>query len=158
MSVRHYTADQLLALRESPLVCKPENLPAIEAWIEYVSVEIDGERQKLRIPHSESQQQSQSQRLDGTTVRRSQQRPVTGGEASPMGNFSAGSRPGLVQLRSQASRSGGKKPPKSAGILQPRETTLTTTQRTSRLAHRRPCSLQAGLSQGSQILLTRRTT
>nr|POE51855.1 hypothetical protein CFP56_26062 [Quercus suber] len=110
MPLRVYTKDQLLALRNSPLVCKPENLPAIEAWIEYVSVEIDGERQRLRIPHSESQQQqqqqSQAQRPDGTPARRGQQRPATGGEASPMGNFSAGSRPSLMQTRSHVSRSG----------------------------------------------------
>nr|POE72067.1 hypothetical protein CFP56_11943 [Quercus suber] len=107
MSLRVYTKEQLLALRNSPLVCKPENLPAIEAWIEYVSVEIDGERQRLRIPHSESQQ-SQAQKQDGTPARRGQQRPTTGGEVSPMGNFSAGSRPSLIQTRSHVGRSGGK--------------------------------------------------
>lgn len=32
-----YRKDQLLKLRESPLVHKPDNLPNIEKWMEYVT-------------------------------------------------------------------------------------------------------------------------
>ena len=33
---KSYTADELLRLRESPLVCKPPSLPPIEEWMGYV--------------------------------------------------------------------------------------------------------------------------
>ncbi|WPH04755.1 Hypothetical protein R9X50_00765000 [Acrodontium crateriforme] len=78
MTVRRYSIEQLLRLKDSPLVQKPENLPAIEQWID------------------ESQQQNQQQK-DGAT-RRPQARPAAG-DASPMGNFSTGQRPGLIQTR-----------------------------------------------------------
>ncbi|KAK4494618.1 hypothetical protein PRZ48_013974 [Zasmidium cellare] len=109
MSVRHYTAAQLLALRESPLVSKPDNLPAIEQWIEYVYMErADGGREKLRIPHSESPQQPKPQQ-------RQQQRVSAGAEGSPMGSFSTG-RPTLG-TRSSTLRGNGEEvslgPPKT---------------------------------------------
>jgi len=107
MAIRTYTLEQLLDLRASPLVQKPENLPAIEQWIEYVYLDVDGSREKLRIPHSESQppqQQQQQQRQSAIAGR--QQR--AGADASPMGNFSTGAvRPSLMQTRSTVSRSGG---------------------------------------------------
>jgi len=31
-----YTVDELLALKDSPLVKKPDSLPSIQQWIEYV--------------------------------------------------------------------------------------------------------------------------
>ena len=99
MATRRYTVEQLLHLRGSPLVKKPESLPAIEQWLEYVYLDVDGSREKLRIPHSEVQQQ-QRQSASGR-----QQRPVV--DASPMGNFSTGQRPGLMQTRSTAAKSGG---------------------------------------------------
>ena len=99
MATRRYTVEQLLHLRDSPLVKKPESLPAIEQWLEYVYLDVDGSREKLRIPHSEVQQQ-QRQSASGR-----QQRPVV--DASPMGNFSTGQRPGLIQTRSTAAKSGG---------------------------------------------------
>src|ERR1700761_606335 len=99
MAPQRYTRDQLLRLRESPLVEKPEGLPAIEQWLEYVYVDKDS-REKLRIPHSESQQAQQN-----TGVRRGPK--AAGGEASPMGNFSTGVRPSLMQTRSAAGRNGG---------------------------------------------------
>ncbi|KAK5118172.1 hypothetical protein LTR85_008152 [Meristemomyces frigidus] len=102
MATRRYTVEELLLLRDSPLVKKPEHLPAIEQWIEYVYLDVDGAREKLRIPHSESQQQQQQQRQ---SVAGRQQRPTA--DASPMGNFSTGQRPSLMQARSSAARSGG---------------------------------------------------
>ena len=99
MATRRYTVEQLLHLRGSPLVKKPESLPAIEQWLEYVYLDVDGSREKLRIPHSEVQQQPR-QSASGR-----QQRPVV--DASPMGNFSTGQRPGLMQARSLAAKSGG---------------------------------------------------
>lgn len=114
MSVRHYTIEQLLKLRESPLVKKPEDLPAIEQWIEYLYLDKDS-REKLRIPHSESavQQQAQPQQSqhqkDGNNkdARSRVARPSNNGDASPMGNFSTGQRPSLMQTRSHASKNGG---------------------------------------------------
>lgn len=103
MATRQYSIEQLLHLRDSPLVKKPENLPAIEQWIEYVYLDIAGSREKLRIPHSESQQQQQQQRQSAGAGR--QQRPAA--DASPMGNFSTGQRPSLMQTRSSAARSAG---------------------------------------------------
>ena len=98
MAVRKYNKDDLLCLRESPLVQKPENLPAIEQWIEYVFADKDS-LEKLRIPHSES---PASQNI---SARRQPQSKV-GGDASPMGNFSTGLRPSLMPTRSAASRNG----------------------------------------------------
>ena len=98
MAIRRYSKDELLRLRDSPLVEKPENLPAIEQWIEYVFVDRDS-LEKLRIPHSETQQ------TQSISARR-QPQSKAGGEASPMGNFSTGLRPGLMPTRSSASRNG----------------------------------------------------
>ncbi|KAK3687119.1 hypothetical protein LTR37_019112, partial [Vermiconidia calcicola] len=98
MAVRSYTRDQLLHLRDSPLVEKPDNLPAIEQWLEYVFADKDS-REKLRIHHSEPQQQAQN-----PSVKR-QSQSKTGGDASPMGNFSTGLRPSLTTTRSAAGRS-----------------------------------------------------
>jgi hypothetical protein len=115
MSVRHYTSEQLLKLRESPLVKKPEDLPAIEQWLEYLYLDKDS-REKLRIPHSESssqpqaqpQQQQQQPQKDNTKDPKSRvTRSVNNGDASPMGNFSTGQRPSLMQTRSNVSKSGG---------------------------------------------------
>lgn len=104
MALRSYTHSQLLHLRNSPLVEKPENLPAIEQWLEYVYVDHES-REKLRIPHSEA---AQSQNTNSTTNKRQPQRQPLGSEASPMGNFGAGARPSLLATRSHgASRSGG---------------------------------------------------
>lgn len=103
MAIRQYTRDELLHLRESPLIAKPENLPAIEQWLEYVYVDRDS-REKLRIPHSEAQQQQQQTHNAANQTKRK-----TPGEASPMGNFGAGSsRPSLLATRSHGgSRTGG---------------------------------------------------
>lgn len=114
MSVRHYTIEQLLALRDSPLVKKPEDLPAIEQWIEYLYLDKDS-REKLRIPHSESavQQQAQPQSNqpqkdhNNKDARSRVTRPSNNGDASPMGNFSTGQRPSLMQTRTHVSKSGG---------------------------------------------------
>ena len=87
---------------------KPDNLPAIEQWIEYVYVEVEGSREKLRIPHSESTQQQQHQKESNNAKQRVQRTNGTGtGDTSPMGNFSTGQRPSLIQTRSAFSRSGG---------------------------------------------------
>lgn len=104
MASRQYTVDQLLRLRASPLVQKPDNLPAIEQWIEYVYIDVDGGREKLRIPHSETQQ-PQHQPRDPAVPRR--QPRLGAGDASPMGSFTTGSRPSLLSTRSAANRSGG---------------------------------------------------
>lgn len=110
MSVRHYTIEQLLKLRESPLVKKPEDLPAIEQWLEYLYLDKDS-REKLRIPHSESAshpQAQQPQKENNTKDAKSRvARPSNNGDASPMGNFSTGQRPSLMQTRTNVSRSGG---------------------------------------------------
>ncbi|KXT08117.1 hypothetical protein AC579_6635 [Pseudocercospora musae] len=115
MAVRSYTIEQLKALQLSPLVAKPENLPAIEQWIEYVYMEQDGVREKLRIPHSEtaqSNQQNRQQLADGTTRNAArQQRPGlaggTGGESSPMGSFSTGRPPLGARKETQRGQNGG---------------------------------------------------
>ena len=111
MAIRQYTNEQLKNLQQSPLVRKPDNLPAIEQWIEYVYLDSgEGAREKLRIPHSESAQQQQqqqqqtSQRQNGTGR---QQRPTAATGEGPMGNFTTGQRPSLMQTKSSASRSGG---------------------------------------------------
>ena len=99
MAVRHYTRDELLYLRDSPLVQRPENLPSIEQWIEYVFADKES-REKLRIPHSEPQP---------TQKRQPPSKSGAGGEASPMGNFSTGLRPSLMGARSSG-RGGGEYP------------------------------------------------
>lgn len=109
MSVRHYSREQLLKLRESHLVKKPEDLPAIEQWLEYLYLDKDS-REKLRIPHSESSsqpqpqaqaQQPQPQKDPNPKDAKSRvTRPSNTGDASPMGNFSTGQRPSLMQSRS----------------------------------------------------------
>ena len=105
MAPRTYTREELLHLRDSPLVQKPENLPAIEQWIEYVYVYTGDSREKLRIPHSDASPQHRNQ--ESNHAGRRQQKGVGGGE-SPMGNFSTGARPGLmVGRRTEGSRSGG---------------------------------------------------
>jgi len=117
MSVRHYTIDQLVKLRDSPLVKKPEDLPAIEQWLEYLYLDKDS-REKLRIPHSESSslpqaqpQQPQPQKDNVTKDAKARvTRPSNNGDASPMGNFSTGQRPSLMQTRSNVSKSGGMYP------------------------------------------------
>ncbi|KAG9816278.1 hypothetical protein KCU68_g15291, partial [Aureobasidium melanogenum] len=70
-----YTIEQLKALRESPLVRKPDELPSIDEWIE-------------------GTQQSQ-QENGGRKPRNQSQRPE---EPAPMGNFSS-QRPSLLQTR-----------------------------------------------------------
>lgn len=108
MAVRHYTNDELLALRNSPLVAKPDDLPSIEQWLEFVYLESDGVREKLRIPHSESAnttdrnaERTQSHgalpnNKDGGNKRdrRVHNANPNVPEASPMGAFSTG-RPTL---------------------------------------------------------------
>ena len=104
MAFRRYSRDDLLHLRESVLVQKPENLPPIEQWLEYVYVDKDS-REKLRIHHSDA---ALHQPQNGTASRRQPQSKAGGSDASPMGNFSTGARPNLLPTRSQASRTGGK--------------------------------------------------
>lgn len=104
MAVRHYTNTELIALRESPLVAKPDNLPSIEQWLEFVYLESDGVREKLRIPHSESantggdrEQRQQSHGVPKEGGKRERRLPnanPAAPEASPMGAFSTG-RPTL---------------------------------------------------------------
>lgn len=108
MAFRHYSKDELMRLRDSSLVEKPENLPAIEQWIEYVFADKES-REKLRIPHSE---------LPAQTVNaRRQPQSKAGGEASPMGNFSTGLRPSLMPTRSSNRGSGAYTECDNAGIL-----------------------------------------
>lgn len=85
MPIRQYSREQLLHLRSSPLVKKPDDLPAIEQWIEYVYLDIDGAREKLRIPHSESQQPQQAAQREPASGR--QTRQAKNADASPMGSF-----------------------------------------------------------------------
>ena len=99
MAVRSYTKDELLQLRESPLVHKPEDLPAIEQWLEYVYVDRES-REKLRIPHSEPQHAQ-----NAGNARRQPQHAK--GETAPMGNFSTGMRPSMVS-RTTGSKNGGR--------------------------------------------------
>ncbi|KAK0320126.1 hypothetical protein LTR82_009063 [Friedmanniomyces endolithicus] len=140
-SIRRYTIEQLLHLRNSPAAIKPDNLPAIEQWIEYVYLDVDGSgtREKLRIPHSESQQphqQHQQKQGNATTTGASAPggRPprasggVGVGEASPMGNFSTGQRPSLKSLKSSAARSG------EDITLGPPKTLFASSRTTSRIA------------------------
>jgi hypothetical protein len=112
MAVRRYTAQELYNLRTSPLVQKPDNLPAIEQWIEYVYMEReDGARERLRIPHSDATQQQQQSQSQQSAASKKPQRPglttsASLGDGSPMGSFSTGQRPGLS--RPVTSRNGGK--------------------------------------------------
>lgn len=110
MSVRRYTAEQLHQLSKSPLVKKPEGLPAIEQWLEFVYLDKDS-REKLRIPHSEAtvhpQEKQQQKDKDGNPRTRVQRTANNNGDASPMGNFSTGQRPSLLQTRSHVSKNGG---------------------------------------------------
>lgn len=110
MATRIYTVEQLLKLRVSPLVQKPDDLPAIEQWID----------------ESQQQQQQQQQRQSAPSGR--QQRPVA--DASPMGNFSTGQRPSLMQTRSNANRSGGTEDI----TLGPPKTLFASSRTTSRLS------------------------
>ncbi|KAK0944684.1 hypothetical protein LTR29_003911 [Friedmanniomyces endolithicus] len=140
-SIRRYTIEQLLHLRDSPAVTKPDNLPAIEQWIEYVYLDVDGSgtREKLRIPHSESQQphQQQQQRQGNATTTgasavggRPPRAPGGAGvaESSPMGNFSTGQRPSLKSLKSSAGRS------REDITLGPPKTLFASSRTTSRIA------------------------
>lgn len=114
MDVRRYTTSQLFALRDSPLVVKPDNLPAIEQWIEYVYLDRpDGGREKLRIPHSESAQHSVNTGAtrDAANVQRGTRQPrpgvsAAGTDGSPMGSFSTG-RPTLTTRASTLRGTGG---------------------------------------------------
>ena len=108
MAIRRYTAEQLHGLRESPLVQRPDNLQPIESYLEYVYVEIDGVREKLRIHHSEGS--PQATRKEENVKQRLPKLPAaalasTGQESSPMGSFSTG-RPTLP-TRSSAMRGNG---------------------------------------------------
>lgn len=116
MAIRRFTREELLFLRNSPLVVKPENLPAIEQWIEYVYLEMgDGKREKLRIAHSESAQHTSNHDRhksgDGTQRQqrelRGQKSGLGGGvaiEPSPMGSFSAGGGRPTLGTRSSTLR------------------------------------------------------
>ncbi|TKA77420.1 hypothetical protein B0A55_04814 [Friedmanniomyces simplex] len=136
-TIRQYTIEQLLYLRDSPAATKPDNLPAIEQWIEYVYLDVDGSgtREKLRIPHSESQQHQQQQQqrqgnataTAGASAGGRQPRPSAAAEASPMGNFSTGQRPSLLSMKSSAARSG------EDITLGPPKTLFASSRTTSRL-------------------------
>jgi hypothetical protein len=155
MPVRHYTAAELYALRASPLVAKPENLPSIEQWIEYVYLEVDGVREKLRIPHSESAQQQQHQSSTsitaaGATTRDAKENKRRGmpAEPSPMGSFSTG-RPTLGRGHSSMRGTSGEFDCDWRRVLDCGDGTNETQQRTSRLDRRRRCSLPAGMFRDS---------
>ncbi|KAI7087767.1 hypothetical protein KC356_g3880 [Hortaea werneckii] len=133
MAIRQYTVEQLKQLQYSPLAKKPEALPAIEQWIEYVYLDVGhGEREKLRIPHSESQQQHQPQPQQHVPHRQNgtgrQQRPNPTAGESPMGNFSTGQRPSLMQTRGSSVRSG------EDITLGPPKTLFASSRTVSRLA------------------------
>lgn len=113
MSVRRYGRNELIALSRSKLVSRPDNLPAIEQWIEYVYLEQDGKREKLRIAHSEQPQASNHERHksnDGTLGKGRQPRAGLAGAAaaenSPMGAFST-SRPTLTSRSSMLRNASG---------------------------------------------------
>lgn len=111
MSVRHYTVDELLNLRNSPLVAKPDDLPSIEQWLEFVYLESDGVREKLRIPHSESANtgdQRQQSHAPKDNKRNQRLNSAAAPEASPMGAFSTG-RPTLGTRSSTLGRAAGGK-------------------------------------------------
>lgn len=113
MAVRRYTRDELLALSRSTLVSRPDDLPAIEQWIEYVYLEQDGKREKLRIAHSEQPQAANHERHksnDGALGKSRQPRAGLAGaaaaEGSPMGAFSTG-RPTLSSRGSMLRNASG---------------------------------------------------
>ncbi|KAF2719086.1 hypothetical protein K431DRAFT_305523 [Polychaeton citri CBS 116435] len=106
MAIRQYTREQLLHLRSSPLVEKPDNLPAIEQWIEYVYADKDS-NEKLRIHHSTPQNGQQNPRQTGHQSRRVQREDGSTADAAPMGSFGAGAqRPSLLQTRGMGSKTG----------------------------------------------------
>ncbi|EGP84677.1 unnamed protein product [Zymoseptoria tritici ST99CH_3D1] len=84
MSIRHYTAAELYALRASPLVTKPENLPSIEQWID-----------------ESAQQQQPASRVTAVanSDAKENKRRNLAPEPSPMGSFSTG-RPTLGRMGS----------------------------------------------------------
>lgn len=100
MAIRQYTKEQLYYLKDSPLVQKPDNLPAIEQWLEYVYVDKDS-REKLRIHHSEAQQPQNT-----NNARRQPHGKGESGGASVMGSFGAGMRPSLIS-RTTGGKNGG---------------------------------------------------
>jgi hypothetical protein len=113
MAVRRYTRDELLALSGSKLISRPDHLPAIEQWIEYVYLEQDGKREKLRIAHSELAQASNHERHKSTDGALGKGRPPRVGlagaaaaEGSPMGAFSTG-RPTLTSRGSVLKNASG---------------------------------------------------
>ncbi|UJO21093.1 hypothetical protein CLAFUW4_12647 [Fulvia fulva] len=108
MAIRRYTAEQLYILRESPLCQRPDNLQPIESYLEYVYVEIEGVREKLRIHHSEGSPQA-TRKEDNAQKQRLPKLPAAalaaGQGSSPMGAFSTG-RPTLP-TRGSALRTNG---------------------------------------------------
>ncbi|KAK5117399.1 hypothetical protein LTR62_006017 [Meristemomyces frigidus] len=86
---RQYTASQLLHLRSSPLVKRPDDLPAIEEWIE--------ETQAMQ---QQAQNKQPSERRPRTAV------TATAAEASPMGNFSTGLARPTLSSRTSTARGG----------------------------------------------------
>ncbi|GAB7362714.1 hypothetical protein MBLNU230_g3020t1 [Neophaeotheca triangularis] len=137
MSVRQYSAEQLLHLRHSPLVKKPEDLPAIEQWIEYVYTDKDS-NEKLRIPRSSQQPQSAEQRQPSQQQEKRQagnngngnsgREKRIDGEATPMGAFGAGQRPSLLQTR-MSSKTGAEDV-----VLGPSKTSFTSSRNISRFS------------------------
>ncbi|KAI5252843.1 hypothetical protein E4T42_03141 [Aureobasidium subglaciale] len=103
-----YTLGQLKALRESPLVRKPDELPSIDEWIE-------------------GTQQSQQDNA-GRKPRNQSQRPE---EPAPMGNFSS-QRPSLLQTR-HTSRS-AQQPDEI--ILGPPKTSFASSRNVNKLEER----------------------
>lgn len=106
MAILKYTREDLIFLRDSPLVVKPDNLPAIEQWIEYVYLDRgDGGREKLRIPHSDNAANSSG----GQQIKQSGNNKSGGrlsgvvSESSPMGSFSTG-RPTMTGGRGRGDR------------------------------------------------------
>ncbi|CAK3927637.1 Hypothetical predicted protein [Lecanosticta acicola] len=86
MAIRQYTREQLIFLRDSSLVAKPDNLPAIEQWIDDNAT--NGSVQQAKQPGS-----NKGGRLGGGAV----------SESSPMGSFSTG-RPTMTGGRGRADR------------------------------------------------------
>ncbi|KAF1347073.1 hypothetical protein BDV97DRAFT_400946 [Delphinella strobiligena] len=78
-----YTIEELVALRESPLVKKPDELPSIEQWL-------DQSAQHPAEASTAQANQRKSRAQNGTAAREENN--------SPMGNFSQ-SRPSLLQTR-----------------------------------------------------------
>lgn len=112
-TVRRYTREELIALSSSKLVSRPDNLPAIEQWIEYVYLEQDGKREKLRIAHSEQPQPANHERHKSNDGALGKGRQTRGGlagaaaaEGSPMGAFSTG-RPTLTSRGSTLRNASG---------------------------------------------------